>query len=892
MFSCRVASFWPAFAIFAVALTVPVTLFAQSGTEEILERPDEIGPEDIGTDQLDSDAKEKKTNRPEEIVVTARKKEESLQEVPLSVTAFTAEQLQQVGANSDSAVALLTVNFNTVAQLGRRLDRPVIRGQAAPAVGGEPNASYFIDGAFVSGSIATATLGPIERVEILRGPQSAQFGRATFAGAVNYVTRQPTNELEGEAHVVTGTNETLQINNWVSGPIIEDKLAFFAAAGLDKFGGEWRNDLKAGQAQLSPLYINPPQYADNSRLGETETKDVLGKLLWTPNESSAVTLKLGYSEADDGHYAQSILEPGELNCYLPTPDNADQPWYKTSQGAYCGSFDIDRVKYADGNPFANPATRLPGSPDNGDGRQARFNLPDFRAGMNVIGVPPPEQWQSAPTKPGATTDSFQSLLQYDQDIGDWTATSRLAFNKQKLDAKYDLDQTEKRPLLNVFAFAEIQDIKDDSFELRFDSPTESRLRGSIGTYIFHATDDSKTHSSPGFAIVDGNFVGLAQYSPPSTTDIDNKSIFGLIEFDVTEKLTFITEARFANDQKKIESPYLCNNPNSPYFGQYVTDETDEDAFTPRFTLNYQATDDAMVYMLAAKGTKPAEFNSGYFRITADPCASLAARDNPAGQGGSFTHTQEEEAWTYELGGKTTWLDGRLLANVAVYYIDWTNQATFQTVNVGSVISNVQRNAGKSEVYGMEFESSLAITDHLGASFAYGLANGKYLEYTDPFYANTTGIGLDANGDLINGANNVAGHSIPNSPKHSIVTSLTYNRDINADLNWFTRTDFVLESKRYVDAANFMTIPNRKVWNARIGLESRKWTLTAYVDNILDKQTPTAIPNFIYFPDSGLAWDKPDCASSDRCWVESWAASPSRGLNWGMDLLYRFGAAAN
>jgi iron complex outermembrane receptor protein len=874
----------PVFVIAAITAATPTASFAQT-------RPEEPGPEDIGSEQLGTEAEQEKTPRLEEIVVTARKKEESLQEVPLSVTAFSAEQLQQVGANSDSAVALLTVNFNTVAQLGRRLDRPVIRGQAAPAVGGEPNASYFIDGAFVSGSIATTTLGPVERVEILRGPQSAQFGRATFAGAVNYVTRQPTNELEGEAHAVTGTNDTLQIGNWVSGPIIEDKLAFFAAAGLDKYGGEWRNDLQAGQAQQSPLYINPPQFGDNSKLGKTETKDVTGKLLWTPNDGSAVTLKLGYSHADDGHYAQSILEPGELNCYLPTPDNADEPWYATSQGAYCGSFDIDKVKYAAGNPFANPANRVTGSPNNGDGRQARFNLPDFYTGMKVNGPPPPALWQTTPVDPGATTDQFRSLLQYEQDIGSWTATTRAAFNTEELEANYDLDQTEKRPLLNVFAFSEIQDVDDESFELRFDSPAENRLRGSVGSYLFHATNDSKTHSAPGFAAVDNQFVGLAQYRDPTTTDIDNKSIFGLFEFDVSDKLTFITEARYANDKKTIESPYQCNDPNSPYFGQAVNDSTDQDSFTPRFTLDYQATDDAMVYMLAAKGTKPAEFNSGYFRITADPCASLAARDNPASLGDSLTHTQEEEAWTYEVGGKTTWLDGQLLANLSVFYIDWTNQATFQTVNVGSVIANVQRNAGKSEVYGLEFESSLAITSHLGASFAYGLANGKYLDYTDPFYANTTGIGLDANGNLINGSNNVAGHSIPNNPKHSFVTALTYARDINTDLGWFARTDFVLESKRYVDAANFMTIPNRQVWNGRIGLESAKWTVTAYIDNILDEQTPTAIPNFLYFPDTGVAWDKPNCATTDRCWVESWAASPSQGLNWGLDLLYRFGAGS-
>ena len=152
-------------------------------------------------------------------------------------------------------------------------------------MGGEPNASYFIDGVFVSGSISSATLGPVERVEIIRGPQSAQFGRATFAGAVNYITRAPTNEFEGEVRVIRATNDTKQLTAWTSGPIIEDKLQYFVAGSYDTYGGEWYNSLGANQAPTS-AFINPPQNADNSKLGGTETKDFTGKLLWAARPSS------------------------------------------------------------------------------------------------------------------------------------------------------------------------------------------------------------------------------------------------------------------------------------------------------------------------------------------------------------------------------------------------------------------------------------------------------------------------------------------------------------------------------------------------------------------------------------------------------------------------------
>ncbi len=146
----------------------------------------------------------------DDIVVTARKREENLQDVPLSLSAFSAEDLQRRGVENAYDLALFTPNFNTQKQVGRTLDRPTIRGMANSSTQGEPNASYFIDGVFVSSSVASATTNTIERIEVLRGPQSAQFGRATFSGAVNYVTRQPGNEWEAQLNTKAGSDEDVQ----------------------------------------------------------------------------------------------------------------------------------------------------------------------------------------------------------------------------------------------------------------------------------------------------------------------------------------------------------------------------------------------------------------------------------------------------------------------------------------------------------------------------------------------------------------------------------------------------------------------------------------------------------------------------------------------------------
>lgn len=835
----------------------------------------------------------------EEITVTAKKTATSLQDTPLSISAFSAEQLQRVGAVNNYDVALLTPNFNTNQQLGRRLDRPVVRGQSGPAVGGEPNASYFIDGVFVSGSISSATLGPIERVEILRGPQSAQFGRATFAGAINYVTRQPTDEFESEVRAVGASNETLQVNGWASGPIIADTLRFFVAGGYDSYGGEWRNDLKDGQTDPSG-WLSVPTEGDNSDLGGTETIDLATKFDWLIGDSTKLTLKGSYTKAKDDHYMQWIQEPGELNCYLPTDgtngtiDNTGEYWYNTSEGMFCGEIDEKRVNYNEFNPWNGPY--IPGAPEQGGARQARFNLNDFREGTVLFFDTPFTTGQ--PARPGAERDQFRTYLQLDQDIGEWSLMGRIAYNNDDFLTAYDLDQREERPLGGLFHLVESREVEDKSFELILRSPADYRLRGSLGTYLFDSEMSRTQRRMPGLACVTGVTCGTGLWEdPPLIDNIENTSIFGTLDFDIIEDLTFSAEVRWAKDEKTIVSGYTCteeDDPNNDYpqfYGQRVEDAASSKALTPRFTLNWRATEDAMLYALAAKGNKPAEFNAGYFRVNANPCESLQARED------GLTQTKEETAWTYEGGTKTTWMDGRALLNASVFWIEWTNQATFTTVDIGGVPTQSLENAGRSEVFGVEIESSFAFTDNFTGSLSYGLADGKYKRYNSTEIANTTGEGLAPDGGLEVGANNAKGNQLPFSPVHSIIGSLDYARGIRGDLGWFARTDAVWESRKYTGASNFAYLSDRTIWNGRLGIGSSRWTLTGYVSNILDDTTPSSGPSFIYFfgNSGGISWDKgANCNNNTTpCsnLVQTAAYAASRGRQYGLDFVFRFGARA-
>ena len=202
----------------------------------------------------------------EEVVVTARKREENLQEVPLSVTAFDDKVLQDYRMFSPEDITGFTPGFSFVQLVWSDSDRPVIRGMSN--ILGAPNASFFIDGVYVPGTIASTELQMLERVEVIKGPQAALYGRATFSGAINYVTRRPTNELEGQVTVTVAEHSTTSTNAYVVVPLLKTRFIFTWERGSNEYGGEYNNTISS------------------EKVGGEETTTFTGKLMWTPRITS------------------------------------------------------------------------------------------------------------------------------------------------------------------------------------------------------------------------------------------------------------------------------------------------------------------------------------------------------------------------------------------------------------------------------------------------------------------------------------------------------------------------------------------------------------------------------------------------------------------------------
>jgi iron complex outermembrane receptor protein len=814
----------------------------------------------------------------EEVIVTARKRAENLQDVPLSIAALTSEQIRELGIRNNYDVAAFTPNFNTVQRVGRAGDRPVIRGMANPPDPnqGEPNASYFIDGVFVSSSIATATTASMERVEVLRGPQSAQFGRATFSGAVNYVTRKPTNDFEGELNARYGTSDEMQLAGWVSGPIVRDRLLFLVSASHEQYGGQWNNNLQPDSAFVNGgtadfVFDGQNTEGDTSELGEEETSDLLAKLTWTPADSSEINLKFGYTEGDDSLYPTNVLpndvsDFANLNCFIP--DDPAEPWYETSTGEFCGEFIEDQS-------------------------ENRKNLPDLRNGIfanSPLGELSDEERSAAPAKPGLRRETHRLMGEWIQDFGDWTSVLRGSYSKDEFDNVIDLDQQEVRAVWGLFAFYINDEVQDQSLEFSVSSPVDRAVRGKLGGYYFDREDTRIERSFTGPAPVFGVEPG-ADFGEPRTVRIENTSVFGSIGVDLAPRWTLDLEARFGRDTKDIESGQRSLADNSV---QPQTAELRFSSFTPRITLNYQPTDDMLAYVLLAKGNKPGDFNKDQFRSDIPAEFTEFQINCEIGDevmiGGLLVEcteqlksdltVEEEEQWTYEFGLKTAWLDGSVIANLAVFYIDWENQALTETADTpnssgGLTALQTLRNVGQSKITGLELETSWIANENLLLFLNYGLADGEFVEGALPNFGETTGTDGD-----------ISGHTIPDTPTHSVVTGFEATSAVSPDLTVFLRGNFLYESKRYNNASNLNWMDDRSLVNVRFGLRSEAWTATVYARNLLDDDTPIGALGFSNFAINPITTSAN--APNDGAYPRLYSIVPQRGRDFGLEFSYRFG----
>ena len=196
-----------------------------------------------------------------EIVVTARKVQESLSDAPVAVSVITSDSIAQQGLNSLDDFAKQATGISFSQAFGRTTDRPVIRGAsnvlAGVQAGVETGAAFFIDGVYYQGDIQGFDPSSIERVEIVKGSQSALYGRNTYAGAINYITKDPSEELQISGRLRAAEHNEREISASISGSMLDNMLGIRVGGRFFKYGGEYRNQLtgkKVGQEETQSAY--------------------------------------------------------------------------------------------------------------------------------------------------------------------------------------------------------------------------------------------------------------------------------------------------------------------------------------------------------------------------------------------------------------------------------------------------------------------------------------------------------------------------------------------------------------------------------------------------------------------------------------------------------------
>ena len=749
----------------------------------------------------------------QEIVVTARKREEALQDVPLTVTAVGAVKIEELGIKDSRELALFVPGFSNVASFGRNSsERPTIRGQSN--ILGSPNASYFVDGVYISGSATNTETANLERIEVIKGPQAALYGRATFAGAINYVTKQPSDTFEGKVTATLGEFSQRDVTAYISGPI-SDSVSYFLAATHTEIGG---------------FYDNPLDPRDN--LGAEQTDGLTAKLRWTPNDATEITALVTYAEDNDGPPALGFQGREFNNCQLFSATLRPR-----SRGYYCGEvIPIEQLTISQlTNQMPNQGTRrertraaLTGSFEFGDGYEltstSAYSQEDYEVQIDV-------------TYAGYVVGRF--------------SPAKVPVAASPTAAQFSNDGAFQR------VNGETRD--DFSQELRLSSPVDRAFRWSIGGYYFTANDDfirdDKIYPNGGLIVPNGS-------ASLTYRDIENTAIFGGIEYDLNDQWTVTAEVRRA--EETVDQQSFAFAPNATSRTASAPLDASFKSTTPRFTVRYKANPDLTLFANYAEGTKPGGFNSG----TAIQLLIAEGRQ---------IEILEEESEVIELGAKFS-LGSRVTGSITAYDISLLNQQLTQNIvgAIGTqvVATSFVENSGETSSKGVEIELTARIGDGFDVGIGGALIDATFDAYlnvdqanlystrpnsafsvvtaTNPGGCGTLGASAAANAAACSALRardnlefgNVAGQRTPRSPEWNGYITTRYSRPLTDAVSLVIGADLTAEGSKFAQVHNLIETGDRMYLNARVGFESDNWNVTLWGRNINDDDTPLDILRYI------------------------------------------------
>lgn len=766
----------------------------------------------------------------EEVIVTARKREESLQEVPVTISVFGEDEIRAADIRNLENVGDLTPGFQFVnqgnQQPGRYNTQLQFRGlttaQFSPSFA---TGALFIDGIYVLNGGTSLSLMDIERVEVIKGPQSAYFGRNTFGGAVNLITRDPNmEEFAGEVTLSATDRDRYDGMFIVEGPIIPDVLSGSLSARYYDKHGHYRS-------------------TDGTRLGDEETTAYNAVLKWQASEALSFKFRYGYSEDDDGPPAAAFAS-GIQN------DSCSGQVIQTAEGParpvryICGEVPNINDLVTDGGVVShntilpagviaagltNPATRIPGTPQ-----------------VDSVGLK-------------RETERFSLFANYDF-ANDYSLSFAAGFNEQAANWIRDFDLTDRA---NWFS-RDPQFMEDESYEIRLISPQDQRFRWLVGANYYEQDfissgggGDATTSclsfvpalsdNFPGDCLAGGPFVTfLFPNSLQNSDKAEVQGIFGSIDFDLTEQLTLIAEGRFQED--KLTKGDGVVSPGDP-----ILQETFDD-FLPRVILRWQPGESTNLFASYSKGQIAGDFNTFFINADARERAQYVALDPRISEA-----LPAEELEAYEIGLKQTFAGGRFQLNLAYYMYEWTaikGRSSFQInetcrandigtdaacnpangIGVGDPKQIVDPGTGNlvpffnsrnillpgdADINGFELEAWWLPSEDITVQYNLSYIDSKYTDYEFNFVAPVAGY------------SQMAGNRTPRQPK--IASNLAFTKTFEAGrFPAYVRADLIHQGKSYVDESNLAYIGSYNLIHLRGGINTDNYLVEVFIRNLMDE----------------------------------------------------------
>ncbi len=760
----------------------------------------------------------------EEIVVTARKRSETLQEVPIAVSVFTEQQIQDFGIERPVDFIRLTPNVHIVDAANVGDTQVSIRGIVSTR-DAESTFALVEDGVLVTNPNAfNRELLDVQQIEILKGPQGALYGRNAVAGAILFTTKEPSNEVEGHIKVGYGNNSSSKVSAVVSGPLVEDKLLGRIAASYRDTDGFYDNIFSGGAGAVDYL----------------EDKSFKGRLIWNVNEDTKVDFRAGYSEVKGGaiNFNAVFAVPGFVNAFgsdtffadvnehefrfinnVPGENKqettnfavkADWELESSSLTAILSYNKLDEYLLSDGTSATFYGYELTPTCQGDRATLNSFARPDLFGGVAQPFLVLP---------PGA---DFAGVYP------PYTSTGCDGYQYQE------------------------RNQEDTSLEVRLTSPQDQKYRWIAGLYA--------TKIDREVVVAYGADQGLGfertPYVPPSGSnptdllfwddfDTDVFAAFGQLEFDLNDSVELALALRYDREDRKVSNKVpnvmtsglninSAGQPINPAFlGGGAPPDRDRtfDQLQPKISLNWQTSENASLYASWGIGFRSGGFNSIGSAATID-----GAFNQTFGAGLSISDEYEKEvSSTFELGAKTQWLDRRLQVNAAVFNTDVDDNQFFEFFAGPFGLLRVVTTIDEINIKGLEIDFNALLSEQFSVFGGFG-----YLD---------TEIKENLNRPLS------VGNEVPQAPKETANLGIQFRTPLFGDTELVAILDW-----SYVGDTWFHTLQNNNVpsiWNlffqttafnadlaktkresfdtinARVNIESERWTLSFWGRNIGD-----------------------------------------------------------